>query len=347
MLVPDGGAGLEPGGVVSANPSVHRRERRAGRPPGWQGAPAGARTTASPTGVARRVRLVSRAAVSGSSAWFSHAWAETGSGAYGGDAEQARARDRPLGRDDEPDAVPRLAEPEAACRARRRPPPSRPLSTLPPITRLPRSGSRSDRASSRSEAADEFQSWPAATSAAPIDDRRVVRHGDLAGEGGRQARRSRPTSRARRRHGSGGERESDHRVVLGHAVGAARVERRIVERRLDQLAVGDEACGRAARRASASMRPASVSWSTSTTSTAPCAKSAPGCGGDHRHLHLEPLRERRDGGRRHRAGRHSEQQVRGREPARSGRGWRTSVAQRCFLGACSRASTSGPAAASS
>ena len=95
------------------------------------------------------------------------------------------------------------------------------------------------------------------------------------------------------------------------------------------------------------MSPASVSWSTSTTSTAPCAKSAPGCGATivtftlNRFVNAgtEVAAIERGGTR--------EQQVAGREPARSGRGWRTSAAQRCFLGACSRASTSGPAAASS
>ena len=63
------------------------------------------------------------------------------------DAEEARTRDRPLGRDDEPIPCPGSRNPRPV-QSTARPPPSRRLSTLPPITRPPRSGMRSERASS-------------------------------------------------------------------------------------------------------------------------------------------------------------------------------------------------------
>ena len=103
-----------PAVVVSANPSV-TAGARVGRPPGSRGVPAAARTRPlRPASPGPCDRCLGRPSA-GSRAWFSHAWADTGSGAYDGMQQEARhARSSPrAGRRTGRQA--RLAEPEAGA----------------------------------------------------------------------------------------------------------------------------------------------------------------------------------------------------------------------------------------
>ena len=116
-------------------------------------------------------------------------------------------------------------------------------------------------------------------------------------------RRSRPARRSGRAGPRGGT--TRRHVVLGDAVRAARVERWVVEGRLDQLAVGDQ-------RPVERLDPLRGDEGGERVLVEEEDVDAPGCEvgarrRDHRHLHVEPLRELRDPGRGHRSRRHSEQ----------------------------------------